>query len=59
MQVVTGTFLNCPATVQDCPRFDGKNDGEKEFAKACVIDCILPTIVPVVAKELGLHGARF
>lgn len=38
----------CPAS---CPAFNGKN---KEVAKACVIDCILPKIVPELTASVGL-----
>jgi hypothetical protein len=38
----------CPST---CPAFNGTN---KEFAKACVIDCILPKLVPELTAEVGL-----
>ena len=38
----------CPQT---CPAFDGKN---KELAKACVIDCILPKLVTQLTASVGL-----
>lgn len=50
-----GTFLECPATEAECPKFNSSAPkGEKEFAKACIIDCVLPTVVPAVAKGLSL-----
>ena len=33
---------------------DGQGEPEKEHAKACVINCILPVVVPAVAKALQL-----
>lgn len=51
-----GTFLECPATEAECPKFNSSAPkGEKEFAKACIIDCVLPTVVPAVAKGLSLQ----
>ena len=55
MQVVTGTFLECPPSEAQCPKFNGSAPaGEKEFAKACIIDCVLPKAVTAVAQGLSL-----
>jgi lysophospholipase L1-like esterase len=47
----------CPAT---CPAFNdnespkSSSPNNKEAAKACVIDCILPTLVPKLTASVGL-----
>lgn len=47
------TFLKGggPSPPTACPAFNTTN---KEMAKSCVIDCVLPKVVPALTKELGL-----
>jgi hypothetical protein len=53
----------CPPSASSCGQMapfngtvpsDGQGEPEKEHAKACIINCVLPTVVPAVAKALKL-----